>query len=536
VTRRCLFGQRIPSYPQVAHNYEEHSVTVTSNGVSVDSASVFFENTAIGDTLIYTDANGFAQCPFDYNEITITKHNFIPYITHIALNGEIWSGETDLKWLTIVPSGRTLNISGTLNLLELGGKNAKILVEEGGNLIINANAIISGNKSTFYPDEFSPIRVVIPGNCIEVYGDILIGNNVVFTAPEGESLDGLYLYNYSAEVTMDNVTFERCKLHNESLFLNITSSDFTNSGIEQSGDVLELYYTNFDNSRVSCFWESGKSPPPAYIEVDANNCYFESCSDYAVSITNYPLYELQNNVITNCGGGFDISNSGNPIKCIISDNHIYDNSGYGIYIYNSYAEICDHSTDWGQNVIENNSRGIVGLHQSSITIIGNPDYPHSTIQDNEAQELYFDPSSFPEKICYNKIIDGNYINGSVDQYLIFCRNYTGGDRELIVEDNYWGPECEGWVEWTGDSRFSPDDAYDYIPVWIPGPPVNPPKGTGAKGLYADADSLIQIEEYEAAKQVYRNIINLYPESKYSIFSMRNLLPLETVSGQDFASL
>lgn len=54
----------------------------------MEDAYVFFENPAIGDTLIETNASGFAQCPFDYNKITITKHNYIPYIAYIPLNGE----------------------------------------------------------------------------------------------------------------------------------------------------------------------------------------------------------------------------------------------------------------------------------------------------------------------------------------------------------------------------------------------------------------------------------------------------------------
>jgi len=107
--------------------------------------------------------------------------------------------------------------------------------------------------------------------------------------------------------------------------------------------------------------------------------------------------------------------------------------------------------------------------------------------------------------------------------------------ELKAENNYWGAESETWEEGDGDYRFYPGDSFDYLPVWIPGNPKFP-NSSLPEQLYADADSLIQIEEYETAKQVYKNIINQYPESKYSIFSMRNLLPLETVSGQDFASL
>ncbi|MDP8314806.1 MAG: T9SS type A sorting domain-containing protein [Candidatus Celaenobacter antarcticus] len=392
-----------------------------------------------------------------------------------------------------------------------------ITVTESGTLVLNDGV-------TLHLDENSSF---------EVYGDIEIGNNVTFTSPDSVRWDGLYLFNTAAEIVMNNVTFERGEIHNDSRSLMISNSEFNNSGIEQKGLVLEVDYTNFDNSNIYAFRGGRKGLPPhvmpAHIEVDVNNCYFESCSDYAVTINNYPLYEFQNNVITNCGGGFDISNSGNPIKCIISDNNIHNNSWVGIWLHNSFADICE------RNKIENNYVGIVALDNSSITMIGNPDYPHSTIKDNMHQELIFDTSSFPTKISYNKVIDDAYTTGSHDQYLIrtieFLFHVT-----FDIKDNYWGTVCENWNEGDGDSRFHPEAWYEYLPIWIPGPPVDPRTLTGLEELYAAADSLIQIEEYETAKQVYRDIIELYPESKYSIFSMRNLLPMETVSGRDFSTL
>ncbi|MBL7085511.1 MAG: T9SS type A sorting domain-containing protein, partial [Candidatus Cloacimonetes bacterium] len=410
-----------------------------------------------------------------------------------------------------VNTNAELNITGNLNF------SSNIYIASGGELSIADSVEIYG---------------MTPSDSIKVYGNIAIGNNVKFTASEGTSWDGLHLLNTIAEVAMNNVTFENCKLYNESYLLNINNGTFINSGIEQKGLVLEVYYTDFDNSIISCDRSSGRSQPPempAHIEVDVNNCYFENCSDYAISITNYPLYELHNNAITNCEGGFIISNSGNPIKCIISDNNIHNNSWVGIWLHNSLAYICE------RNKIENNYVGIVALDNSLITITGNPDYPHSTIKDNMHQELIFDTSSFPTEISYNKVIDDAYTSGSNDQYLI----RTIGSLFPVtfdIKDNYWGLGCEIWNEGDGDNRFHPEGWYDYLPIWIPGPPVDPRNLTEPEELYASADSLIQEEGYEQAKLVYKDIIELYPESKYAIYSMRNLLPLETVSGHDFSSL
>ncbi|MCK4340003.1 MAG: T9SS type A sorting domain-containing protein, partial [Candidatus Cloacimonetes bacterium] len=390
----------------------------------------------------------------------------------------------------------------------------RVILENDATLIMEDECIIRGENLT---------------NRIDVYGIIQIGDNVVFTAEEGTSWDGLHLLNADAEVTMNNVTFERCKLHNESLSLNITISDFTNSGIEQLGNVLLISNSAFDESVINCNYLAKTPLPTPLPEINISGCSFISSYSYAVSITNYLLYTLQNNTITNCSSGFYIAESGYPNQCIIANNTIQNNNRYGIVIYHSYADIL------GYNQIKENLVGFVGGQNSTITIIGNRYHPHQTIKDNIREEIVVDFKSFPEEIYYNKIIDDDYVEYTSDQYLIRCANYTGDPRDLIVEDNYWGPASLDWTEWTGDHRFNPSDAFDYIPVWDPGTPGSP-GGSPPEQLFAEADSLILEEEYEQAKLVYKDIIELYPESDFTIYSMRNLLPLETVSGQDFSSL
>ncbi len=91
------------------------------------------------------------------------------------------------------------------------------------------NTIIVPENATLSIGSGVEIYGMNPDVKIEVYGNIEIGDSVKFTAPDTVIWDGLYLLNADAEVAMNNVTFERCKLHNESLFLNIRFS-FKNYG------------------------------------------------------------------------------------------------------------------------------------------------------------------------------------------------------------------------------------------------------------------------------------------------------------------
>jgi len=361
--------------------------------------------------------------------------------------------------------------------------------------------------------------------------EITSSGNASFANCTIENAEGVYLYNNNEAVTINNMTIENCFIYNESYYLNINNSEFINSNINQhGGEVLIISHVDFNNSCVTCNWQGRKSNVPMCPGINISNCTFINSDDYAVSITGYDRYRLCDNDITECGGGFYIYESGIPKNDMISNNTIGHNNGSGIMLYHSYAKILHH------NSITENLRGIFAVRSSSMRIVGDEEPPYSLIQDNDYVEITFDGDSYPEEISYNKIIDDVFDEGTPDQYLMMFLEFVPVPPfELKAENNYWGAESETWEEGDGDYRFYPGDSFDYLPVWIPGNPKFP-NSSLPEQLYADADSLIQIEEYETAKQVYKNIINQYPESKYSIFSMRNLLPLETVSGQDFASL
>jgi len=367
---------------------------------------------------------------------------------------------------------------------------------------------------------------------IEVYGDIIIGENVTFTSPSCVAWDGLYLFNSEGEYEITELTFENGIMSNESYLLDISNSEFNNAAIEQFGNKLYISQTDFDSSNVICSFSGsgGKIGDPDDVEINIDDCSFINYLGYSIYITGYDIYELSNNTITDCNGGIKLYYSGHPRKCIIYNNTIQDNIyGNGIQIFNSQADII------GNNLITGNSYGIVGANNSSISILGNETYPLQMIYDNIHEEIVVDHRSFPENITCNKIYDDNFQYGTSDQYLIRCANFEGDERDLDAQNNYWGLESLEWFEWGGDYRFDPSTAFDYIPVWDPGTPRDGDL-EGAALLYAEADSLIEEEAYEEAKLLFKLIIDIYPYTEYALYSMRNLLALETTSGQDYYTL
>ena len=170
-------------------------------------------------------------------------------------------------------------------------------------------------------------------------------------------------------------------------------------------------------------------------------------------------------------------------------------------------------------------------------MVGNESYPLQSVYDNINEEIVVDYSSYPESMYHNSIYDDSFNYGAPDQYLMKCNIefQFGDERFLDAENNYWGSASLNWDEWDGDDRFAPAIAFDYIPVWDPG---TPREGglEGAALLYAEADSHIKEEEYDDAKTIYQNIIDTYTLTDYAMYSMRNLLSLEIISGHEFSSL
>ena len=399
--------------------------------------------------------------------------------------------------------------SGSVNLI------TPILVPYGDTLVIGNGVTINCMNSDIK---------------IEIEGEISIGDSVTFTSPDSVYWDGIYLNNSNSVINIDYLTLNRGILYNGTHTTDISHSEFNSSGIYQTGIELIISYSDFDSCNVECQWlyPFGFDDLGVYI----SNCTLENYSDsvlYAIEVSGYPRYSITDNTISYCSGGINLNESGSNKLCEISDNTIINNAGNGIVLYHSYGDITGH------NSIEENTIGIVSTHNSPLRVSGTENTPYQTIQNNVYEEIKIDIDSAPEReqIYLNRIIDDSPTGGTNDQYLINCIRFDGDARSIMVEDNYWGPASPEWQEWDGEEFFYPDSAFDYIPVWAPKKNGNT---TPAGILYSNADSLISQGKYQEAKIIYKTIIDLYPATEYSMYSMRNLLSVETIYGHDFLSL
>lgn len=502
----------IPEYLEVQHNYATNTITVTCNGLPVENANVYFSTENCSETVfVQTDTNGMALCDFDYQEICATKHNYIPYLKRIIRNSETWTGTTDLKWDVIIPSGSTLNINGTVNLFSFGGKNAQIIVKNGATLNANENSIINGYAGTFVPYMNSAIQIEIPGNKIEVYGNLSV-NNASFTSIDDNYWDGVFL-NDCGTVTMENPIFTNCELHSEDTSVTINNGSFTNSRIEHYRNDLTLNLINLTDS---------------FIYADATNAFFqeyeviiEDCTinNYAngtaIYISSYTDYNITGNTIHCDGKAIYINESGTGRNHRISNNDINGNSnGQGLMLYHSYADIT------GSNKITNKYIGILGMKYCSINLTGSNLSHYQEIHHNTFDELVFMHDSFPHRLYYNKIYDENHEN-----FLLKCIGHEGA-REHNVRNNYWGTELIPELD------LSPEDGFIYNPQWVP----RESDEVTVDLLFSQAKDFEEEENYEQARPLYKQIISDYPESELTPASAKQLLSLETKSNKNYTEL
>ncbi|MCF7920745.1 MAG: T9SS type A sorting domain-containing protein [Candidatus Cloacimonetes bacterium] len=504
----------VPEYMEVSHDYVNNTVTVTCDGVALEDANVYFATDGyVNEKFIQTDSNGEAECPlFDYQIVSVTKHNYIPYIKQIVRGSETWTGTKDIKWDVIVPDGEFLYVDGTVNLGSFGGKNAQITVEDGGTLFMGTGAVINGCAETFIPTASSVIEVTIPGNRVNVYG-YLYADYAEFTSVNDNYWDGVFVYNTSS-ITINHPTFSNCDFYSEMTDIIINYGEFTNSTIEHYGRDLEFYNADMTNSFIYVNQLQGIVTTDMFAFCDGT--FDNSGTKPAIYINSYYEYNISDNVIDCPGTAIKIYKSGTGQDHIIKNNEITGNGNeFGIYLFTTYADITGHNT------ITNKLTGILGFNNCQINLTGSNTSPYQIIQNNDFNELVFTHDSFPYQFEYNQIYDSDH-----SYYLLRCSDH-GTSPAHCVENNYWGPNFDANLD------LSPDDIYfDFTPEWVPGRESRDDPVT----LFADAKLCEEEEDYESALSIYLGIIETYPESEYATAGAKELFALYTKAEWDFSDL
>jgi|GEM_PF-2251296 len=394
-----------------------------------------------------------------------------------------------------------------------------VVINEGGNFEIEDNCtIIMQDEGGFTVDEGGTLSIgdnvtflVISGSCsINIAGNLQIGSGVQFLADEGADIR-LEITNPVLATTLNGVTFERGLLESNQAELNLYDCYFNVAGgvVFSDGDML-VDNCQFDGARIraSGAYEDGKSV------TITNGSSFADCSE-GVYIADYPEYTIENCTFTGCANAIRIYyNAGCGGQCGIYGNLIEENT-YGIDVYDADADI-------EMNYISQNHTGIRCMNNSNVKIEGNKNavyvYETQRIENNDYHELYATEGSFPYLLKANAISDDD---PNHTYPLIY---YTSEDL-LDVELNYWGTNFDPELD------FYPAGCFDYDPQWYLIPFGG--GGEGGEELYSEAQEKILQGDYTGAKADLLQVVDQYPQSKYTPAAMKTLYPLERNAGNNY---
>lgn len=255
-------------------------------------------------------------------------------------------------------------------------------------------------------------------------------------------------------------------------------------------------------------------------------------SNAIIEIDGYKNYSVSKNSVkniistTNPYYGILVSNSGSDRLHYhkIEENNI--NSGNvnstGIAIYSSYAEILN-------NIVVQNQVGIQILNNSITELTGNEEAniesETQVVKNNDLYQVFVSSTTFPTDFHWNAIYEDTY-----STYFVY-RNIEPGViyPRADVRYNYWGSAIN--VE----DYLYPTDHYGYDPVWSFGGGSQITQ-TAAELLYTTATNQVSDSAFLPAKNTFKQVTTTYPESDFASTSMRELLYLEPLAGNDFQSL
>ncbi|KQC08747.1 MAG: hypothetical protein APR54_04250 [Candidatus Cloacimonas sp. SDB] len=455
----------------------------------------YYDNGGIGETTSLEYPNMISG--------EVVEHTTISGI--VAVNGDL-----------IIHNNSSLTVaSGTKVYLK---NRNRIYVESCSELNIEDNVVFYGETTTIPRDEFNPED--IPGNRIEIFGDLSLGNGVQFTVEDEEYWDGLYLYG-NQTVNITNGTFNHCNLINENGELQLTDTAFIFSYLSNKYATLQIDncdFSNFSNG-IYCLF----NPLVSIINSDIHDCntgiILNSCSNYAISNCN---------VYNNSGMGIFVNESYEGENEITLTN-IYNNSNDGIRFYASEGKVQSCN-------IYGNLRGILCYRGSIVEILKDPNsgswIDDSIISNNDWEEILFiDDCTIIMDRNRNKIVDNSYISGSWDQYLARCPNMS---HNRVWRGNYWGYNGIHGAVLPPENRFYPslidpdpeEIGFILSPVWDPGQPREGEEML-AETLYKEADLAVSNNNYSLADQLFKQIITLYPESEYAVASAKRLIEVSS---------
>ena len=382
----------------------------------------------------------------------------------------------------------------------------RIVTNSGSTLIFGENTYVTISND-------NPACIVTYGTGLEI-GDSSLIENVyisfinpieIFKINECKFVNSQLFLNYCTTTKISNCSFKSTFVKSYGGYQEYTDNVFTNSncylkGTDNREDYLRMNGCSFD----------GAGPLPSY--------------DLILYMLNFPDYIIQDNSFQNGYKGVVIINCGWDGLHSFKDNTINTYNIYGLQIYLSNAELT------GNTIIENGTKGLQLFNNSNISLKGNNGaihyYETQRIMDNGQYEICTDEESFPYYIKWNAIVDDD--NLPVDDQLIYCDTDPLGITQLDVRHNFWGNNFDP------DEDFYPPGHYIYEPVFEL---IYDDEDKGAdEQLFETAKAKFEQEDYAGAKNDFKQVVELYPGSKFANASMKELYVVEKYEANNYNDL
>ncbi|MCX6234512.1 MAG: C25 family cysteine peptidase, partial [Bacteroidetes bacterium] len=531
------FGEAITTYSGTK-GFTGYLGACRSVGCKADINDICYPPKYFQELIPYTIFNDLSHITGEYileskmrNEANVPEYKYAfnffgdPALNIMAQGFEV-TDDITLPPITTISTKITVRSGVTLTVPTDGNlrfeNNGKLIIEEGANLI-------------FCRDD--TIHAVSGMDSIIVYGNIAMGgeyaSNNSFLTEENASFV-IEIRNYDLELSIygDQFTGVTLSAYTKSFLVdNCTFIDSYLKYYRNNDQTFELTNSQFTNSTVIA--SIGDMAATDRGTVIITGCDFvNSMDDVVINIGPYKNFMLlHDTLIYDAGNGINIHTSGSSVgqdhyikECSIEYNiSSTADTSCGIEIYHSYADIQN-------NLIKNNTYGVVCLDRSNVRLLGNESAQSADetqqIINNSHNQVFAIAGSFPHEFHWNVIYNNH---PGHDTLVTYHTCIMPGSPFLYVEYNYWGPN------FNPNHDLHPTGKYIWSPVWTP-PWINLKSTGDDEVLFHGAEQAIIDGDYADAESDFKEIIENYPDSKYLQASVKELLALKRIYDHDFTGL
>ncbi len=458
-------------------------------GIDVSEAKVIFfdENQNIITSMI-TDTSGY---------LVIDDIGLLNSVSYLSFHKKNYNSKIVQVISESIVVENTEDLYFDLDVLLING--ADVVINEGGSLALTDGVeVIFGNNSS---------EIMING------GVEFLNNN--FTSQEDIHKPSIFFEkegNYISDCNFENVN------------INISSGDLIINSITTLNSTIESYKSVFlvdssiINGNILC----------EQTEFNLNQSSI-SGNSYGVKPVDSSFEITDSEISMNNDDGVVINNcySGNIYRNEIKNSRICQNTGNGLEVLQSILKVKN-------TTIEDNNIGIVAIGSSLVSLSTDESnqIEDSRISNNRRQEIYQINECIEANQANYEVSDSYYSSYTADQLLVHTEDIPNG-RHLQFTGNYWGYRNIHTIPiLPPSSRFIPalinpsigETGYDLSPVW--GPAVNVTYSySNDEQIYYSALNEVSLGNIDNSIDLFKQVIQNYPNSNYSVLSSKNLFKL-----------